>query len=141
MIISSIEDGKYIEVNENFVHITGYSREESIGTTSVGLGLFSEQDRDELKQGIIKNGRIDGMELTFHKKNGDTLHCLYFGEIITIDGEQRFLSTASDITECRKSEQDLRQAVEELLEEHNQRKILSNRLIDLLEKDRRQIAM
>ncbi|MBW1702105.1 MAG: PAS domain S-box protein, partial [Deltaproteobacteria bacterium] len=105
MTISSIEDGKYIEVNENFVRITGYGREESIGTTSVDLGFISKEDRNKLKQGIIENGRAEGMELTLRKKDGDTLYCLYFGEIITIDGEQRLLSIASDITDRKHSEE------------------------------------
>ena len=48
---------------------------------------------------------------------------------------------SKDITERKQAEEDLRQANEELSREHNQRKILSKRLIDLLEKDRRQIAM
>ncbi|MBW2170047.1 MAG: PAS domain S-box protein, partial [Deltaproteobacteria bacterium] len=105
MTISSIEDGKYIEVNENFVRITGYGREESIGTTSVDLGFISKEDRNKLKQGIIENGRAEGMELTLRKKDRDTLYCLYFGEIITIDGEQRLLSIASDITDRKHSEE------------------------------------
>ncbi|MBW2119784.1 MAG: PAS domain S-box protein [Deltaproteobacteria bacterium] len=105
MTISSIEDGKYTEVNENFVRVTGYGREESIGTTSADLGFISEEDFDELKQELIKNGRVDGMELALNKKNGDTLYCQYFGEIITIDGKQRLLSIASDITDRKHSEE------------------------------------
>jgi PAS domain S-box-containing protein len=84
MTISSIEDGKYIEVSESFVHVTGYTEEESIGTTSVDLGLISQKDRNELKKAIIENGSIEGVELTLRKKNGDTFHCLYFGETVSI---------------------------------------------------------
>jgi len=43
--------------------------------------------------------------------------------------------------ERKRAEKAIRISNEELLKEHNQRKILSKRLIDLLEKDRRQIAM
>jgi PAS domain S-box-containing protein len=46
-----------------------------------------------------------------------------------------------DITERKRAEESLKQANEKLLEAHYQRKILSKRLIDLLEKERRQIAM
>lgn len=112
MTITSIEDGKYIEVNENFLHVTGYTREESIGTTSVDLGLISQKDRDELKKAIIENGCIEGMELTLRKKNGDTLYCLYFGEIVAIAGKESLLSIATDITDLKQAEEVLRKSEE-----------------------------
>ena len=46
-----------------------------------------------------------------------------------------------DITERKQAEEALKISRENLLEESNQRKILSKRLIDLLEKDRHDIAM
>ena len=46
-----------------------------------------------------------------------------------------------DITERKQAEEALKTSRENLLEESNQRKILSKRLIDLLEKDRHDIAM
>ncbi len=112
MTISSIADGKYLEVNDNFVRVTGYSKEASIGTTSVDLGFISKEDRDRLKQELMQNGRVDGMELMLHKKNGDTLYCLYNGEIITIAGKKRLFSIASDITHIKKTEQALRESEE-----------------------------
>ena len=48
---------------------------------------------------------------------------------------------AENITERKQVEEELRRSNEELLKEHNQRMMLSKSLIDLLEKDRRQIAM
>ncbi|MGB2927323.1 MAG: PAS domain S-box protein [Desulfobacterales bacterium] len=112
MTITSIEDGKYIEVNENFLHVTGYTREESIGTTSVDLGLISQKDRDELKKAIIENGCIEGMELALRKKNGDILYCLYFGEIVAIAGKESLLSIATDITDLKQAEEVLRKSEE-----------------------------
>ncbi|MCD6296031.1 MAG: PAS domain S-box protein [Deltaproteobacteria bacterium] len=105
MTISSIKDGKYMEVNDNFVNVTGYSKEEAIGTTPTDLGFILEDELDKLNQALLKNGRVDGMEIMLHKKDGDTFHCLYFGEIITIDEEQGLLSIASDITERKHAEE------------------------------------
>ncbi|MCD4721188.1 MAG: PAS domain S-box protein, partial [Desulfobacula sp.] len=110
MAISSIEDGNYQEVNENFVRVTGYSKEESIGTTSVDLGFISEEDRDRLKQELMQNGRVDGIEMKLYKKGGDTLYCQYFGEIIMVAGEQKLLSIASDISDRRQTEEALRES-------------------------------
>ncbi|MEN8210946.1 MAG: PAS domain S-box protein [Thermodesulfobacteriota bacterium] len=110
MTISSIEDGTYQEVNDNFIHVTGYSKEESIGTSSVDLGFISQKDRDRLKFELIQNGRVDGIELTMHKKDGGTLYCQYYGEIITVAGKQRLLSIASDITERKRVQEALQES-------------------------------
>jgi len=48
---------------------------------------------------------------------------------------------SKDITKRKLAEDSLKQANEQILREYDQRKILSKRLIDLLEKERRQIAM
>lgn len=47
----------------------------------------------------------------------------------------------TDVTERRQAEEALRRSSEELLKEHDQKKMLSKRLIELLEKDRHAIAM
>ncbi|RZB38353.1 MAG: hypothetical protein SRB2_00101 [Desulfobacteraceae bacterium Eth-SRB2] len=116
MTINSIEDGKFIDVNENFVRTTGYSRAEAIGATSVDLGFISKEDRDKLVQETIKNECIDGKELILRKKNNGKLYCRYFGEIIMIAGEQRLLSIVSDISERKKVEKALRQHEKQLFQ-------------------------
>ena len=116
MTISSIEDSKFIDVNENFVCLTGYSKTEAIGATSVDLGLISKKDRDKMEQKIITNGRVEGMEITLHKKNKKKLFCLYFGEIIMVAGKQRLLSIVNDISERKKSEEALRQHERQLFQ-------------------------
>ena len=46
--LSSLKDGRLVEVNQTFVDVTGYSREEAIGKTSLELGLWtSREDRDQ----------------------------------------------------------------------------------------------
>ncbi len=106
MTISKIEDGTYTEVNDNFVRLTGFSREDAIGATSESLGFVTPEDRAMLKQKIGKLGKVDGVELVFKKKSGEPIYCLYFGELITVAGEQRLLSIVEDITERKKLEQE-----------------------------------
>jgi signal transduction histidine kinase len=74
---------------------------------------------------LYEDDRITGWRDSFVYK-------LPSGEIVAV---------YSDETERIQAEEALRQANEELLKEYNQRKILSERLIDTLEKDRRQVAM
>ncbi len=114
MTISSIKDGRYLDVNEGFIIITGYSRKETIGTTSVELGLISQDDRKTLIRELLENGHIRDIELTLHKKNGELFYCSYFVEIITVDGKQRLLSIAHDITGPKRTANELGRAYDEL---------------------------
>ena len=57
------------------------------------------------------------------------------------DGRDARFEIAIDITKRKQTERSLERAIAELIKEHSQRKILSKRLIDLLEKDRHDVAM
>ncbi len=91
-------------------------------------------------------GRYSVYELEYQikTKTGDWKWIWTAGECVEWDKNKnpvRFLGTHKDITERKQTEDALKISIENLLEEYNQRKILSKRLIDLLEKDRHDIAM
>ena len=110
MTISSLEDGRYIEVNEKYVQLMGYSRQEAIGKTSVELGCISREDRHRLTDELAQNGYIRGIELKMAKVDGTVLYCLYSGEIIRIGEKQRLLSLTMDISERKIIEKRILQA-------------------------------
>ena len=108
--ISNIEDGTYLDANQQFLNISEFSREEVVGKTSVGLGWISETDRTQLRKSIQQHGRVNDQEITLHTKSGQTKLCKYWGEVISVAGQKRLLSIALDITEQHKAEQQLHQA-------------------------------
>jgi len=110
MSISTIEDGRYIEVNNMFTQVTGFSRQETIGQTAVDLGWISAANRELLISNLHRDGRVSEMELELTAKDGRSVYCLYSGEIVTIDGKERLLSIALDITERKKADRELKVA-------------------------------
>jgi PAS domain S-box-containing protein len=42
MAITSLKDGRFLDVNDNFCHIVGFAREEIIGHTSLEVGFWLE---------------------------------------------------------------------------------------------------
>lgn len=108
--ISNLEDGTYLDVNQRFTDISGFSREELIGKTSVELGWITGSERNQLLDIMRMDGKIQDLELSLRAKSGKTVFCKYWGDIITVSGRKCLLSIALDITEHRKVEQQFLQA-------------------------------
>ena len=108
--LSTLEDGTFLEINEASVRSFGFSQEEVLGKTSVGLGLLRAADRQRLLKSLNSEGRISGLELTLTAKNGRQLECIYSGEVVAIDGQARLLSIILDTTERKRLETQFRQA-------------------------------
>lgn len=98
MSISSLEDGVYLEVNDNFVTTTGFSREEAIGQTSTGLGIVKAEDREHFRQLVSADGTAEGVELTLRKRSGEPFSARYWGRPISIGGQQRLFSVVEETT-------------------------------------------
>jgi PAS domain S-box-containing protein len=116
--ISALENGQYVDVNQKFLDVSGFTREEIIGKTSTEIGWISLEDRTRLLEQLKQAGRITNLELVLQTKSGRKITCLYNGEIIQLDGKERLLSMAQDITERKKAEQTLRDSEFLLRETH-----------------------
>ena len=114
MTISTIDNGTYLEVNRNFTETTGFTKEDVIGKTSTDIGFISADERSKLKKNLLTNGRVNQLELPLKKKSGEKMHCLYFGEIIEVNGAKRLLSLAQDITEQNKVFERIRESEKKL---------------------------
>ncbi|MCD4678486.1 MAG: response regulator, partial [Desulfobacula sp.] len=98
LTISDIETGTYLDVNDKFSEVSGFTREEAIGETAIELGWISQKDKNRVKKALKTLGHVSGMDLTCLKKNKQPTHCKYYGALITINDRQRLLSIAQDIT-------------------------------------------
>ncbi|MDQ3817538.1 MAG: PAS domain S-box protein, partial [Acidobacteriota bacterium] len=111
MVLSSLETGKILEVNETFTGLTGYSREEVVGRTALGLGLWAKpQDRDELIRDIRQLGRVRNLEHVFRTRDGREIIGLISSERIEIGGEAFALTVIQDITGRKLAEEAVREA-------------------------------
>jgi PAS domain S-box-containing protein len=103
--ITRMEDGKFVEVNDAFASITGFSREEAIADTSVGLNLWvNPEDRKRVVSELLEQGVVNGWELPFRRRNGEILTGLFSAQILYLNGERCILSSINDITERKQAE-------------------------------------
>jgi two-component system, cell cycle sensor histidine kinase and response regulator CckA len=108
--LSDIETGRLLDVNEQFLKTSGFARDEVIGRTVIDIGWNPETQRSRIRQKILENGCVTGMEISLRKKDGSEVIALYSGELITVNGERRLLSIVQDITERKRAEEKIRES-------------------------------
>jgi PAS domain S-box-containing protein len=106
LTISSLEDGRLIEVNEAFIRLSGYSREEVLGLTPDELRLWIEPEKRAERLAMFRADiAVPEAEARFRMKNGEERVCLIGGARVDIDKRPCVLSSVIDITERKRAEQ------------------------------------
>lgn len=106
--ISCLSSGVYKEVNDSFLKISGYSRDEVIDHSAIDLGIWVilEQREDFVKK-LKEKGMIRDMEVKLRMKDDDLRDFFMSAEIIKIDDEDYILNVARDITEHKQAQEKL----------------------------------
>ncbi|QMS89588.1 PAS domain S-box protein [Nostoc edaphicum CCNP1411] len=107
--ISTLQEGRFIEVNDSFVKLSGYERDEAIGKTSFELNLWVDDgDRLNLLQQLQGTGVVRNLEFEFRQKSGEIITTLLSAEVIDLDGIPSILAVHHDITERKQVEAQFR---------------------------------
>lgn len=98
--VSTLKDGIFVDVNEGFLNMSGFSREEIIGKSSIELDIWlNPKSRAELADILKNKGRIRDFETKIRIKSGELRTILLSAEIIELYKEPHMVAIARDITE------------------------------------------
>ena len=115
IIIRSLVDGRFRDVNDSFLEMTGYTREEVVGRTPSEVGLWSGSPGDDPMHvaGLVRtHGRVRNHDGTFRTKTGELRHVLLSMERIDLEGEACLLGFGYDVTDREAAEAALRTSEE-----------------------------
>ena len=102
-MITEQDQGTCISVNDGFCRVTGYSREETVGRSSIELKLWkNDRDRKKLVSGLRKDGYINNLSADFRRKDGSYWPGLMAACSVQLDGKPHILSSTKDVSEMRK---------------------------------------
>ena len=111
ILINTLLEGRYVDVNESFLRVHGYGREEIIGHTAVEMKLWKRpEDRVRYLRTLKDEGSVRDLEIMFQTKSGSQRTGLISAEIIDIAGQKCAIAVIRDITERSHLEAQLRQA-------------------------------
>jgi len=113
LTLSAIQDGRYLDVNEEFLRLIQRSRAEVIGHNSIGIGMWSTPaQRNSVIELIEQFGCVRNVELAVVTGTGETRHIMWSAEATRIGAETCLLGTSLDITERKRVEQKMRESEE-----------------------------
>ena len=113
--VNRLRDGAIIDVNEEFLRISGYTRSEVLGHTSLELGFFTKPDeRSTLLARVREHGHVHGYPLQFRTRAGETREMLLWLDLIHLSGEDCLLVIGMDLTDQKRAEDQQHQLAEQL---------------------------
>jgi len=104
VVITRVADGKIIEANDACIKMTGYSRKELIGKTTLELNIYSADEREKVVSLLKDIGSYAGFESTLRRKDGKVLKTMSSGVIFENNGEACIFAIVHDDTQ-RKQDQ------------------------------------
>ncbi|MCK6604070.1 MAG: PAS domain S-box protein [Ignavibacteriaceae bacterium] len=109
--VSRIDDGQYIDINKGFENITGYTRNEVIGESSVKLNIWvSSKDRELVVSKLKERGICNNIICNFRLKSGKIIFASVSASLLTINGTKCILSISRDVTELVRSREIIEQS-------------------------------
>jgi PAS domain S-box-containing protein len=113
MSLTVLANARYVDVNESFLQVSGYTRDEVIGKTALELKIWETPAAREVFVGNIKDrGSVQNVETRLRAKDGSIHVLLSSAEQLEIGGEQCLLIASSDITARVKAQEALRESEE-----------------------------
>ena len=100
--LTRARDDQFLEVNDSFVTLTGWTREELLGHTSLEHGLWAAREqRAAVLREVTERGEIRGFEAVLRRRDGTSVECSLSSRIVEVDGEQCFLVVTREIEQQR----------------------------------------
>jgi two-component system cell cycle sensor histidine kinase/response regulator CckA len=105
VVLSTLDDGIYLEVNDTFLKLTGYKRENVIGKSALSIGTWVyPAQRQQAMDLLAKQGYVRNLEVKRRTASGQELDMLFSCERIKIDSREYMLSTSLDISDRKAAE-------------------------------------
>ncbi len=106
--ITTLREGRFINVNDSFLSLTGFRREAVIGRSLADVRLFSDYEEAERLLNRAKgNGRVRNVEVEFLTVSGEPRIGVLSAEVIELWQETYLLSNIADVTDTRRLEKDV----------------------------------
>jgi PAS domain S-box-containing protein len=109
--IATLEEGRFLDVNEAFVALVGHPRVVLLGRTALEMGIWADLDlRARVRAQLVAEGRVSDQEGLLRTASGELREVSLSAETIDLSGRRCMLVLCHDMTDRRRAEEALRLA-------------------------------
>ena len=118
MVVSTLEHLRIIDANEAFLAATGHPSQVVVGQSTDDLKLWETRSvAEKIERDLRSIGRIRNLDVRMQSASGAVLDCLLSADTLSIQGQQSALFALQDITERRRNEGQLFEAIETVMQD------------------------
>ena len=99
MVITTLAEGRYVEVNAAYARLLGYEPQELLGQTFSVLGLNHSEERNMVVEVLRRAGRLGDIPLLLRTRDGQTRTGIGSVQLEEIDGATYLVSMVQDLTD------------------------------------------
>lgn len=109
-VVTRLEDGSIVNVNNGFTALTCIAREEAIGRTTLDINIWNNPaDRQNVIKELTEKGYCDNYEVVLKRKDGSLFSGLMSAKTITLQSVLHTVSFTRDVTELKQAEMALKE--------------------------------
>ena len=103
VLITRVNDGYCVDVNDGFTAMTGYSRADVMGKSVLEINLWKNAaDRKFLVKTLAELGVCHNLEAEFQRKDGESFYGTVSAKVVTLQGVPQIISVVRDISEQKR---------------------------------------
>ena len=111
--VSTVRDGRVVDMNDEFLHILGFDREQVIGRTSAELRLWTAAgQRESIVSEFRERGTCPPRPVTMRRRDGSLVTVLFSASALATGEEPHAIAWVMDITDRLRAEEELRASEE-----------------------------
>lgn len=113
MTVCRASDNILVDANQSYLELLGYSKEEILGKDLSKIGIWKNPEvRTRLIEDVLKNGAIHNLEIELITKSGEEKITLMSFDSIKFNEEAIIICMGLDITNRKRIDNELRNALE-----------------------------